>query len=291
MPKIGLVTVLYNSDEVLEGFFRSLSAQNFKDYHLYLIDNSPNDKTDVLISILTQQYPVTSYTHLKNPENAGVAKANNQGIELSLDSGADYVLLLNNDIEFYQPHLLTDMVLNGENNEAVIIPKILYFNTRRIWMAGGKLLKTKGYTTHIGEEEEDNGQHDTNAYFDYAPTCFMLIAKHVFKEVGMMDERYFVYFDDTDFMIRAVNKGYKVFYIGNLEVLHKVSSTTGGYETPFGVYYTTRNRLYFIKKNLTGFNKLSAYTYTFLTRLLKLARYDKVQRSKMMAGIIDGIKL
>jgi GT2 family glycosyltransferase len=291
MPKIGLVTVLYNSEDVLEGFFKSLSEQTFKDYHLYIVDNKVTEETNNLITSLLSKYPVIEYTHVKNSANLGVAKGNNQGIELSLKNGADYVLLLNNDVEFYTPDLIKEMVDYAEKGEDIIVPKILYFDTRRIWMAGGKLLKTRGYTIHIGDGEKNSPKYATNKYFDYAPTCFMLISKKVFEKVGLMDERYFVYFDDTDFIYRANNLGYKVYYIGNVEVLHKVSNSTGGNETLFSIYYHNRNRMLFIRKNFKGLNKILPLLYFFSTRIFKLLIYNKQQRNKLISGFKDGLKL
>ncbi len=110
MAKVGLVTVLYKSDNVLDDFFKSLSIQSFSNYHLYLIDNSPSHQTDNLIAQLIKKYPIKGYTHIKNIENYGVAKGNNQGIELSLQNNADFVILLNNDIDFTQSFLLDEMV-------------------------------------------------------------------------------------------------------------------------------------------------------------------------------------
>src|SRR3569832_461087 len=101
MALLGLVTVLYNSNNVLEDFFRSLSIQTFKDYHLYIIDNSPSEATDEIISSLLKKYTVPGYSHVKNAGNYGVAKGNNQGINLALEAGSEYIILLNNDIEFY----------------------------------------------------------------------------------------------------------------------------------------------------------------------------------------------
>ena len=81
---IGLVTVLYNSDDVLEGFLKSISFQDHKDYKLYLIDNSANEKTDMLLSDLLKRYPVSSYKHIKTGGNIGVAGGNNWGIREAL---------------------------------------------------------------------------------------------------------------------------------------------------------------------------------------------------------------
>ena len=85
MAKIGLVTVLYKSDNVLDGFFKSISIQTYKDYVLYLIDNSSSDATDALIQRLAQTCPVSRYYHIKSPGNIGVAAGNNAGIKKAID--------------------------------------------------------------------------------------------------------------------------------------------------------------------------------------------------------------
>jgi GT2 family glycosyltransferase len=292
MAKVGLVTVLFNSDSLLDGFFKSLSVQLFKDYHLYLIDNTSNDITNKLILELSIKYSITNYTHVANPDNAGIATGNNQGIELSLKQGTTYTLLLNNDIEFYQPELLGEMLYHAEkNSESIIIPKIFFYGTDKIWMAGGKFLMFKGSTIHVGEGNTDCAAYSQERYFNYAPTCFMIIDNKVFDIVGLMDEKYFVYYDDTDFMYRAYKKGYRVKLLPQYKILHKVGSLTGGTKSLFSIYYATRNRLYFIKKNLTGFHYLCSKYFTLISRFIKYIKYDKKQREQLLKAVSDVSKM
>lgn len=292
MAKVGLVTVLYNSDRVLEGFFKSLSVQTFKDYKLYIIDNSPSAETDKVISQYTASYPILEYIHIKSSGNIGVAAGNNVGIKAALKDDSDYILLLNNDIEFEQCNLIEELVKQAElRNESLIIPKILFYDSRKIWMAGGRMLYFKGATQHIGEGKDDSNIYDKEGYYNYAPTCFMLISKEVFKSVGMMDEKYFVYYDDTDFIFRAGKKNYRILYLPKLVVLHKVSSSSGGDMSTFGMYYLTRNRLYFVNKNFKKFKKLSPILYSYLAPLIRSIFYSKELRKALFRGIKDGTKL
>ncbi|MEY3413070.1 MAG: hypothetical protein RIQ70_1760 [Bacteroidota bacterium] len=292
MAKVGLVTVLFNSNEVLEGFLKSLSVQSFVDYHLYLIDNTPSATTDKILQELLLKYSISNFTHFKNTENVGVARGNNQGIALSRNEGALYTILLNNDIEFEQPHFLEDMVHRADTTqEMMVIPKIYFWDSRKIWMAGGGFLKLRGITFHEGEGEDDGPKYSQDKYFDYAPTCLMLINNKLFDEIGIMDEKYFVYFDDTDFIYRAFLKGYRVLMMHHLHVLHKVSSSTGGSESPFSIYYGNRNRVYFIRKNFKGLAYLKALTFTIATRFLKHVQYNALQKEKMWKGLSDGFKL
>ncbi|SFC31756.1 hypothetical protein SAMN05421747_10893 [Parapedobacter composti] len=291
-PKIGLVTVLYRSEAVLPGFFRSLSAQSFKDYHLYLIDNEPSRNSAALIQAMQVQYPVAGYTYIANDENKGVAHGNNQGIEHSLNAGCTHTLLLNNDIEFEQEHLLRDMYAHAViSGDRMVVPKILFYDSRKIWMAGGRLLKFRGYTTHVGGLKPDGPDYDVAGYFDYAPTCFMLIDNRLFEEIGLMDPNYFVYFDDTDFVYRAVKRRYRVYYLPQLVVLHKESSSTGGAISPFFTYYFNRNRIYFIRKNFRGLQRWIALSVTTLANLRNLIRYGRQSRRNLLNAIKAGWQL
>src|SRR5260221_2631542 len=221
MAKIGLVTVLFNSENVLEGFFKSLSQQTCKDFNLYIVDNTPSIKTDLLLSDLLKKYPITNYYHIKNQINVGVAKGNNQGIELSLSDDCKYTLILNNDIEFDQSELFDDLIRAAEHgNENLIVPKIMFFDNKKIWMAGGTMNLWLGVTSHIGYNCQDNATYNKEMYISYAPTCFMLVRNSVFKEIGIMDEQYFVYYDDTDFVYRALKSGYKLLYVPKYTILH-----------------------------------------------------------------------
>ncbi len=292
MAKVGLVTVLYNSNDVLKDFFKSLSIQSFTDYHLYLIDNSVSDETDALLVKLSEEYPVPLYTHIKNPDNYGVAKGNNQGIELSLRQGAEYVVLLNNDIDFPQPHLLQDLVQHAiEKGEDIIVPKIFYHGTRKIWLAGGKFIHYKGTSETFGDQQEDSEEYNKEMYFTYAPTCFMLISKKVFDVIGLMDEKYFVYYDDNDFILRAIKKGFKIWYMPSLEVFHKVSVSTGGSESLFSIFYLNRNRIYLIRKLYRFPMKQIALSQALITQSIRYLQYNKKKKETLLKAFKHGFQM
>jgi GT2 family glycosyltransferase len=290
MAVLGLVTVLYNSDDVLEDFFRSLSIQTFTDYHLYLIDNSPSEATDEILGRLTKKYAVPAWTHVKNDGNYGVAKGNNQGIKLSLQAGCDYVILLNNDIEFKQPNLLHDLVTYAiEQKEEMVFPKVMYYGTRKIQVAGGKFIYYKGTTIGFGLYDEDSERYCKPGHFEYAPTCFMLISRKVFETIGYMDEQYFVCWDDDDFVYRAIKHGFKLYFLPQLEIFHKASFSTGGHDSVFSVYQLNRNRLYFIRKNFKFPLRQVALSHALLTKGIQyLFYYDKERRKALRKAFNDG---
>lgn len=290
MAKIGLVTVLFKSDEVLPGFFKSIAKQIFNDYILYLVDNSVNPTSDKIIAQCLAENSVTEYKHIKNTDNVGVAEGNNIGIRQALTDNCSHVLLLNNDIKLEQGHVFSTMLSLCEKGEKIIVPKIFYYDSRKIWMAGGYMNKWRALGIHYGDGKADAPEYNTAKYITYAPTCFMLIESSVFKKVGMMDEKYFAYYDDTDFVFRALMAGYKMYYEPSLAVLHKVSSSTGG-DSTFYVYYSNRNKIYFSRKNLKGIVKYFAILYTLFTRIFYYIRFDTAQRKKLVQGLRDGFKI
>lgn len=249
--KIGVVTVTYNSVDVLAGFIKSLLLQKYTNYVLYVIDNDSQDHTlEVLNLYQTENLKLVV---VRNSINLGVATANNQGIKKAMDDNCDQILLINNDIEF-GCELFVDLIAGIQKYDAdMVVPKMYYYdNPKKIWFAGGCFLKWKGYQNkHYGCGEIDNAQYDCDQVISYAPTCCMLIKKEVFLDIGYMDEKYFVYYDDTDFCLRAYKKKYKMYYLHYCSLLHKVSSLTGGDQSDFSLRYLMRNRIYYMKKNIT----------------------------------------
>ncbi|MEH0876408.1 glycosyltransferase family 2 protein [Pectobacterium cacticida] len=285
-PKIGLVTVLYNGDEALPDFFSSLAKQSYKNFILYVIDNSPETTTIGIAKELSEIYNIPSL-FIRNDNNLGVAAGNNIGISLSLRDKCKYTLLLNNDIDFGYDVLERMVSFLKNHDEDIVVPKIYYAGTKKIWMAGGDISLFKGSTTHRGDMEDDIGRYNDIRYVGYAPTCFMIIKNTVFDKTGMMDEKYFVYYDDTDFIFRAKTFGYKICYFPCVSINHKVSLSTGGAESPFSIYYGNRNRFYFIKKNLRGVCKYISLSFFMFTRLIRWFQFNKVQKNSLLKAIKD----
>ena len=290
MAKIGLVTVLFRSDEVLPDFFKSISRQTHKDYILYLVDNSESATTDAIISQCLKEYPVTAYRHIKTGGNIGVAAGNNTGIKLSIGDNCSHVLILNNDIEIEQDFMFSKLLSLADAGESMIVPKIYYYDEKKIWMAGGYMDRWRALGVHYGYNKKDEPKYNVAKHVTYSPTCFMLIKREVFDTTGIMDEKYFAYYDDTDFVLRATRLGYKIWYEPSLELLHKVSSSVGT-NSPFYVYYSNRNKIYFIRKNFKGLQRYFALLYTLISRIAFWFGFDKARKQKLVQGLKDGFKM
>ncbi|MDY3914835.1 MAG: glycosyltransferase family 2 protein [Phocaeicola sp.] len=289
MSKIGIVTVLYNSEKVLEDFFKSLDEQTFKDFQLYVIDNASQDNSLALCNELAQNVSFETKIFAEN-ENWGVAKGNNIGIINALADRCEYVLLSNNDIVLNPDTVQVLYDGLNETGASMAVPKIYFYDTGRIWCAGGRFSKIKGSTKHIGYNQVDNGQFNKVCKMDYAPTCFMLIRSDVFYKVGLMDEKYFVYYDDSDFVWRAVMQNKEtLIYIPHSTLKHKESSSTGGGLSDFTIYHLARNSIYFIHKNFSFPQKQLTFTYKWLYKMMRMPYvFSKEQVKVIEKGLRDG---
>jgi GT2 family glycosyltransferase len=245
--KVGIVTVTYNSAEVLPDFFRSLWSQTHRNFILYAVDNASSDST---VELLHAEKDCRLRV-VANCRNLGVAEGNNRGIRLALEDDCESVLLLNNDVVF-PTALLTRLLSSKEINRCeMVAPRMMYYQpSDEIWWAGGHFQKILGYRA-IHDDMCGGGQRKAalRRRTTYAPTCCVLVDSKVFARIGLMDDQYFVYFDDTDFMFRAWQADMILIYEPEAVLYHKVSSLTKGTTSQFAVRHITRNRIYFWSKH------------------------------------------
>lgn len=289
-PKLGLVTVLYNSPEVLADFFRSVALQSYKNYVVYIVDNSSAPEPLAISRELCQQHGIQAVFIDNQGNNVGVAAGNNQGTEQALQDSCDYVLYINNDLLFENSSLFSDLVKTAVAGQPMVSPLILNYPAKKIWYAGGGFDELRATAPHFNIDNDYIAADIKAANFNYAPTCFLLVARDVVEKVGQMDEEYFAYYDDTDFLYRAMKKGFSVYLAANSIIYHKVGSSTGGDLSYFGMYHLTRNRIYFIKKNYQGYRKQLSLSYVYCNRLAKILLCKGELRKACWQGLIAGFK-
>jgi len=255
VDKIGVVTVTYNSANVVGDFIDCFLKQTYQNLVLYVVDNCSEDIT---LSILKKQ-DISNIVIIDNKTNFGVAKANNQAINRAFRDDCNQVLLINNDVTFEKGLVHKLIKSQKENNCSLVVPKIMYFkDPDTIWYAGSWFIKNKGYLPlHRGQKQVDNGQFNQSIEVEYAPTCCLLAKRKVFDDIGLMNEKYFVYFDDTDFSYRIWKDGrHKMFYCPDIKFYHKVGSLTKSidfdgkknYRGNFFIEQNVANHIYFLRQ-------------------------------------------
>ena len=191
--------------------------------------------------------------------NLGFAGANNFAIKKALSGGAENIILLNNDtlvpIDFCKN--LIDYA--SISDKGLISPKIYFakgFEYHKdkyqnkdlghiLWYAGGSIDWNNIYASHRGVDEVDKGQYDRIENTDFATGCAVLIKKEVIEKTGLIDENYFLYYEDVDYSLSARQKGFLTQYYPYAFVWHKNAGSSQGPGSPLHQYYQTRNRLYF----------------------------------------------
>ncbi len=189
---------------------------------------------------------------IKNYHNYGFAEGNNIAIEFArLKLNPDYILLLNNDT-VVDKYFLKELVKAGESREDIgaVGPKIYYydFNGRRdvISFAGQKVNLYTSSGKRFAFNEVDTGQRDSIKETDYVEGSCLLVKKEVIEKVGMLDVKYFAYWEETDFCIRMRDAGYTLLNVPPSKIWHK-DSISG--ISKIKAYYLTRNRFIFMKKH------------------------------------------
>lgn len=178
--------------------------------------------------------------------NLGFAGGNNVGIKYALDRGADYIWLLNNDTEVH-PEALGQMVKIAEMDPVIgmVGSQIFHLGQRdKLLFAGGKINWLGGWCIH----DTRHGLEEKPRDADFITGCSLLVRRDVVERVGMLDESFFLYFEDTDWSIRAKKAGFKLVVAFSSIVWHKETGSVGR-RSPTHEYYVTRNNLLFMKKH------------------------------------------
>lgn len=239
---ICVVLVNFNGKKYNKACIESiLKSRCMERLHIVVVDNaSTDDSMEELESIYNNNESI----HLiPLEENHGFSKANNEGIKWALKQGCQYIMLLNNDTEI-TPWTIEKMINLQKRTGHIIVPKILYADQREIiWCAGGELSSAIQKPKHRGAGQTDRGQFDREDTCAFANGCCMLLTDKIIEKIGMLDERFFLYYEDTEYSIRAGKKNVGISYCGQAVVYHKVNGSTGGNNNPVNAYYITRNWL------------------------------------------------
>jgi hypothetical protein len=223
---------------------------------------------------------------IKNERNEGYAEGNNIAIRYALkEHYPDYILLLNNDVTV-DKNFLKELVRVSESSPEIGIvgSTIYYYDMPDVINFAGEdiiLWKAKG----IRYKDECAFPREV----DKVDGACMLIKKNVFEKVGLMDSDFYMYWEETDFCQRAKKKGYKVMYVPAAKIWHKIAVSGGGLNNYNRMYYLTRNRFLFVKKNVKRSYKILFLTYYFGWEIwFSMAVFLRFRNLKAFAPLING---
>ncbi len=272
---------------------RSCLDLTSSDFQILVVDNGSTDNSEAMLR--SRLAGLDRVSILQTGGNLGFAGGNNVGIRHALSQGADYLWLLNNDTVVDRAALsaLVDAAA-ADHAIGILGSKICFYDRPdHLNTAGGSINWKTGQPSLIGYGEKDDGRFDRLREVDTVSGCSLFIKREVVEKIGLMDERFFLYFEESDWVVRAGKAGYKVVYAPGSKVLHKVSASTGGHESPDMKYYMTRNNMLFMKKNTDDKSYrlfLLNYLFNLMPReFLRMGLKNKKQRVLKMKAIVLGL--
>ncbi|MDP2585872.1 MAG: glycosyltransferase family 2 protein [Candidatus Levybacteria bacterium] len=237
----------------------NIRKDNFES-SIIVVDNASTDGSVGKIKQYMSSGKHDAIKIIENKKNLGFSGGHNVAIKYALESGADYVLILNNDT-YVDENFIEELfgVAEKERNVVMLVPKIYFapgseYHKNRytkkdegkvLWYAGGEMDWNNVIGHHKGVDEVDEGQFDKIEETEIATGCCMLVKKQVFEKIGNFDDKYFLYYEDADLTMRAKKKDINVVYVPKSVIWHKNAGSAGGSGSVLQDYYITRNRLLF----------------------------------------------
>lgn len=285
-PLVSIVTLTWNTTQVTCEFLHSINEHcSYPNLELIIVDNgSKEDPTSVFKSIRPDVKVIL------NGRNLGFTGGNNVGIAAA---SGDFQFIVNNDTEF-TPGLIEGLLEIFEKypDAGIVSPKFHYFfHKGTLEYAGYQTVNVfTGRNAMVGCKEKDDGQYDEIKETNYAHGGGMMVPKKVIEEVGGLPEEFFIYYEEFDWCEQIKRKGYKVYYQPKSLIYHKESMTTGK-ASPFKTFYHTKNRILFMRRNMSFANFLIFSLYfTFLTvpknTLTFIAKKQKEHLRSFWKGIL-----
>lgn len=243
MKKVAVVILNYRVKDLLVECVKSVQKSSYKDIRIYVVDNDSRDGLEKEIE------KMDGVKFIQTGANLGYTGGNNIGIKKALEDGANFIFILNPDTEVDPSCISEGLAVMEDEQVGVVGPKILFPDKKTIWYAGGILDKLNVIGSHRGADEKDCSQYDAEEETDYVSGAAMLVKAEVFEKIGLFDERYFLYYEDSDFCHRAKQSGFKIMYAPKAIIFHQNAKSTG-LGSSLQDYYISRNRFLFASKFL-----------------------------------------
>ena len=313
--KVRIVILQYNNSLDTVKCLESVAQLDYPPpaggFEVIVVDNaSAANDLEVVKNWISNQYSSTvHYSLITNHSNTGYAGGNNLGIKYALEHGADYVLILNPDTTV-EKDLLTKLVHKAESDRKVgiIAPIIIETNHSNILknvgmildqenskIYGGKIQWLKPELRHIEWHNFKDNTFERPHKSIVADKLFLtgaclLIKKQVFEDIGLFDERYFLYFEDADFCLRVQQAGYKLAIVEDAVIQHQVSASTSKLGSSLLLRYHYRNAHLFNFKNGPWWVILSLPFWSILIIIRQLIKLILLPSKRIASlSIIRGV--
>ena len=229
-PKVGIIVLNHNGQRCLLPCLESLQALRYQEKDIIVIDNNSGDGS---FDAAKKRFP--HFTFLCNAQNDGFAKGMNSGIRLALSRGAEWCWLFNYDALAAKESLQTLMRAADDNPHAGLLsPAISDVASGRLWFGKGRIDFFRMRTLHTVPTREERLSKTYPS--EFLTGCALLIKKDLIERIGFLDERYFLYYEDADYSLRAWRAGFACLVVPGANVAHSEASRMNPKKTYFLVY-------------------------------------------------------
>lgn len=265
-PLVSVVIVNWNGLKLLTDCLKTLAKISYPNIELIVVDNG---STDGSVAFVKKQYPKAKIVQCKT--NLGFAKANNLGVDKAT---GEYILFLNNDTKVPK-NFLEPLVEALDTNPAwgLVQPKIVLPNGQKIDSVGSYLTDS-GFLYHFGyyKSPEDKLFKKQRPIYSAKGAC--MLARHdLLKKIGVFDESFFAYFEETDLCHKVWLSGYQVWYVPGSLIYHLGGETSNRLPSAFVQYHSFKNRLWVLTKNLELNNLLMIVPINIILCLAAVMMY------------------
>lgn len=290
---IAIIIVNYNGKEDTTECLLSLEKSHYKHFLPIVIDNGSTDQSSLF---LREKFP--KLILLESEENLGFAGGNNLGIEKALSIGCDAVLLLNNDVIIDEDMLGAFAKATKQYPDSILGGKVFRFDEPELLdHIGGRWIPSELKYDLVGFRKPGKTHFNEVLSLDYIYGCAMLIPRVILEKIGLLEPKFFLYWEEVDYCTRAKKAGFSLLFLPNARLWHKGSASLTE-QIPPKAYYFWRNRLFWLKRNYSTahylsslFTKMSFYLTKLFLRFIYYEIYmtfcfiffpDRITRERLV---------
>lgn len=289
-PKIIAIILNTNRKNDTLACIQSIEANHYPKMQMIVLDNA---STDGSVEAIKTSFPQVDIISLK--ENKGYAGNNNVGLEYAIKQNPDWIFVLNEDILFAEDAF--DQLMQSVKRwpEAGIIgPLVYHFNEPEILQSAGGTFTAKGDSVHIAQNEPDRGQFIEPYEVPWISGCAIGVRLQAMQQAGLIDERFFYYWEETDWCYRIKSHGWKAVIVPKAKIWHK-GVQRNYLPSPNVTYYATRNRLLYYKNNKAPFNIWITTIFDMIKTALSWTlrpkwKHLRENRDALVQGMLDFLR-
>lgn len=289
-PRVFTVILNTNRREDTLECLASLKESTYENNSTIVLDNQSSDGS---VEAIRSKFSEVLVIELN--ENRGYAGNNNVGIDIAIEQGADWIFVLNEDTVL-APDCLEHLVAVGESDPAIGIvgPMVYHYHAPTVIQSAGGVLGPYWESIHLGKDEQDVGQFSEIHEVEWICGCGILLKREAILQAGKIDERFFYFWEETEWCIRIYREGWKVIHVPNAKLWHK-GVTIDHKPKPTVTYYATRNRLLTLAKHhapiIVWANAWAQMVRTLMSWTIKPRwRNMREHRDAMWYGIVDFLR-